>query len=73
MKLLKNSLNLLFMFFIAVTIFFISMYIYAISLPKIDLNNINNVTIYDNKNELLKKLDERSNTDNSKTLEIVKE
>ncbi|MBQ1812408.1 MAG: PBP1A family penicillin-binding protein [Bacilli bacterium] len=53
MKLLKNSLNLLFMFFIAVTIFFISMYIYAISLPKIDLNNINNVTIYDNKNEVV--------------------
>ena len=29
--------------------------------------------IYDNKNELLKKLDERSNVDNSKTLAIVKD
>ena len=29
--------------------------------------------IYENKNELLQKLDERGNVDNSKTLNIVKE
>ena len=29
------------------------MYIYALSLPKIDINNINNITIYDNKEEII--------------------
>lgn len=29
------------------------MYVYALSLPKIDINNINNVSIYDNNNELI--------------------
>ena len=31
----------------------IGLYIYALSLPKIDLNNLNNITIYDNKNEII--------------------
>lgn len=53
MKLLRKILNAMFVFYVIITIFFVGLYIYALSLPKIDINNINNITIYDNKNEVI--------------------
>ena len=53
MKYLKQILKFAFIFSFIITILIIGLYIYAISLPKIDLNNINNITIYDNKNEII--------------------
>ncbi len=53
MKLLKKFVYFIFVSCIVITIFFVGLYIYALSLPKIDINNINNVTIYDNKNEII--------------------
>ena len=53
MKLLKKLLNITFIFYIVVTLFFVTLYIYVLTLPKIDINNVNNVTIYDSKNEVI--------------------
>ena len=53
MKILKQILKICFIFSFIITIMIIGLYIYALSLPKIDLNNLNNITIYDNKNEII--------------------
>ena len=47
MKIFKFFIKFSFYSLFFSTLFFIFLYIYAISLPKIDLNNVNNVTIYD--------------------------
>lgn len=48
MKYINFIINTFYTFFLVITIIVIGMYIYAISLPKIDINNVNNITIYDN-------------------------
>lgn len=53
MKILRQIVKFGFIFSFIITIIIIGLYIYAISLPKIDLDNINNITIYDNKNEIV--------------------
>lgn len=53
MKILKQIVKICFIFSFIITIMIIGLYIYALSLPKIDLNNLNNITIYDNKNEII--------------------
>ncbi len=49
MKFLEYIVKIAFYFALSVTFIVICMYIYAITLPKIDISNINNITIYDNK------------------------
>ena len=53
MKILRQLIKYSFIFSFIITIIIVIMYVYAISLPKIDLNNINNITIYDNKNQIV--------------------
>lgn len=53
MKFFKFLLKSIFVFFIVITIVVIGLYIYAVNLPKIDLNNVNNITIYDNNEEVI--------------------
>lgn len=53
MKFLKYLLYITFFSIITITLILISAYIYASSLQKIDINNINNITIIDNSNEIV--------------------
>lgn len=53
MKYFNFILKFTYIFSLAITIIVIGMYIYAISLPKIDINSVNNVTIYDNSEEVI--------------------
>ena len=53
LKFFKFIIKFTFFSVVGITIFFIGLYIYALSLPKIDINNINNITIYDNKEEII--------------------
>lgn len=53
MKYFNYVLKFTYIFSLAITIIVIGMYIYAISLPKIDINSVNNVTIYDNSEEVI--------------------
>ena len=53
MKYFRFSLKFIYILSFVITIIVIGMYIYAISLPKIDINNINNVTIYGNDEEVI--------------------
>ena len=53
MNFLKVFTKYLFIFYLFITIISIGIYIYAFTLPKIDLNNINNVTIYDDKEKIV--------------------
>lgn len=53
MKIIKHFVKISFCFMILITIVIIIMYVYALSLPKIDINNINNITIYDDKEEIV--------------------
>ena len=53
MKILRKLMMFLFVFSFIITIFVVGLYTYVISLPKIDINNINNLTIYDNKNNII--------------------
>ncbi len=46
-KFLKWIVRITYFFMLFITIISIGVYVYAISLPKIDINNINNITIYD--------------------------
>ena len=53
MKYFNYILKFTYIFSLAITIIVIGMYIYAISLPKIDINSVNNITIYDNSEEVI--------------------
>lgn len=53
MKYFNFILKFTYIFSLAITIIVIGMYIYAINLPKIDINSVNNVTIYDNSEEVI--------------------
>lgn len=53
MKYINRIFNVFYILYLFITIIVIGMYVYALSLPKIDINNINNVSIYDNNNELI--------------------
>ena len=53
MKIFKYITKILFILTLIITIFIVGLYLYAISLPKIDINNVNNITIYDNKNNVI--------------------
>ena len=53
MKYMKFILKSTFLFLFSITIIVIGIYFYAISLPKIDLNNVNNITIYDDNEEII--------------------
>ena len=53
MKLFKFFIRSIFIFTFIITLLIIGAYIYVVSLPKIDINNINNLTIYDNKNNII--------------------
>lgn len=53
MKYINKIFNVVYISYLFVCIIAIIMYVYALSLPKIDINNINNVSIYDNNNELI--------------------
>ena len=50
MKIFKRLIKVTFIFIVLVAFFLVGLYIYALSLPKIDINNVNNITLYD-KNE----------------------
>jgi len=52
-KFFKFSFKSTFILYIAITIIVIGMYIYAKSLPKIDINSVNNVTIYDDMEQVI--------------------
>ena len=53
MKYFNYVLKFTYIFSLTITIIVIGMYIYAISLPKIDINSVNNITIYDNSEEVI--------------------
>ena len=53
MKYFNFILKFTYIFSLTITIIVIGMYIYAISLPKIDINSVNNITIYDNSEEVI--------------------
>jgi len=52
-KFFKFAFKSTFILYIAITIIVIGMYIYAKSLPKIDINSVNNVTIYDDMEQVI--------------------
>ena len=53
MKFIKFIVKFTFFSLIFITCLLIGLYIYALSLPKIDINNINNVTILDDNDEII--------------------
>lgn len=53
MKYFKFALKFIYIFSLIITIIVIGMYIYALSLPKININNVNNITIYDSNEEVI--------------------
>lgn len=53
MKFLYKLVKVTFIFMIAITIFFVGLYLYAVSLPKININNVNNISIYDKENDII--------------------
>ena len=46
MKFLYKLVKVAFVFMIVITIFFVGLYLYAVSLPKININNVNNISNY---------------------------
>ena len=53
MKFLYILVKVAFVFMIVMTIFFVGLYLYAVSLPKININNVNNISIYDKENDII--------------------
>lgn len=53
MKFLYKLVKVTFVFMIVMTIFFVGLYLYAVSLPKININNVNNISIYDKENDII--------------------
>lgn len=53
MKFLYKLVKVAFVFMIVMTIFFIGLYLYAVSLPKINIDNVNNISIYDKENDII--------------------
>ena len=53
MKFLYKLVKVAFVFMIVMTIFFVGLYLYAVSLPKININNVNNISIYDKENDII--------------------
>ena len=53
MKFIKFIVKFTFFSLIFITCLLIGLYIYALSLPKININNINNVTILDDNDEII--------------------
>lgn len=53
MKFFKFAIKFTYVFTIIITIIVIGMHIYALSLPKIDINSVNNVTIYDDMEQII--------------------
>lgn len=53
MKFLYKLVKVAFVFMIVITIFFVGLYLYAVSLPKININNVNNISIYDKENDII--------------------
>lgn len=53
MKFLYKLVKVAFIFMITITIFFVGLYLYAVSLPKININNVNNISIYDKENDII--------------------
>lgn len=47
MKYVNYIINVFYVTFLVITIIVMGFYFYAISLPKIDINNVNNITVYD--------------------------
>ena len=47
MKFLYKLVKVAFVFMIVMTIFFVGLYLYSVSLPKINIDNVNNISIYD--------------------------
>ena len=53
MKFLYKLVKVAFVFMIVMTIFFVGLYLYAVSLPKINIDNDNNISIYDKENDII--------------------
>lgn len=53
MKFLYKLVKVAFVFMIVITIFFVGLYLYAVSLPKININNVNNISIYDKEKDII--------------------
>lgn len=53
MKFLYKLVKVAFVFMIVMTIFFVGLYLYAVSLPKININNVNNISIYDKEKDII--------------------
>ena len=53
MKFLYKLVKVAFVFMIVMTIFFVGLYLYAVSLTKININNVNNISIYDKENDII--------------------
>ena len=53
MKFLYKLVKVAFVFMIVMTIFFVGLYLYAVGLPKININNVNNISIYDKENDII--------------------
>ena len=53
MKFLYKLVKVAFVFMIVITIFFVGLYLYAVSLPKINIDNVNNISIYDKENDII--------------------
>lgn len=53
MKFLYKLVKVAFVFMFVMTIFFVGLYLYAVSLPKININNVNNISIYDKENDII--------------------
>ena len=53
MKFLYKLVKVAFVFMIVMTIFFVGLYLYAVSLPKINIDNVNNISIYDKENDII--------------------
>ena len=53
MKFLYKLVKVAFIFMIVMTIFFVGLYLYAVSLPKINIDNVNNISIYDKENDII--------------------
>ena len=53
MKYVNFIINAFYVTFLFITIIVVGLYIYAISLPKIDINNVNNITIYDKEETII--------------------
>ena len=53
MKFLYKLVKVAFVFMIVMTIFFVGLYLYAVSLPKINISKVNKISIYDKENDII--------------------